>query len=78
MMEDIRLFRLYDKDLNETGVGIYNAKKGKAVVSMPDKFPKYMVFFLLGSVLRYCDSFLWCCPNGIQWEGHDTMIDLVR
>lgn len=76
-MNRMRLFRLYDKDLNEIGVGIYNLNKGKAVVCMPEKFDKYRVFFLMRSVLQLCHSFMWCCPESNAWEGHEGMNEMV-
>ena len=76
-MDRIRLFRLFDVDMKEIGVGVYNPHKGKAVVCMPKKFDKYKVFFLMGSVLRHCHSFMWCCPDSKSWQGHGTMNELV-
>jgi len=77
-MDRIRLFRLYDRDGIEIGCGVYNSKNGKVVVSIPSKFHKYMVFFLFGSVLRCCHSFMWCCPDSKSWHGHEGMNELVQ
>lgn len=75
---DVRLFRLYDEDDNEIGIGVYNVRKMKSVVCMPGKFARYMTFFIMDLVLQYANSFVWCCPNEQSWHGHEDMTRLAK
>ena len=75
---DVRLFRLYDENGEEIGIGVYNVRKMKSVVCMPGRFARYMTFFIMDSVLQYANSLVWCCPNGQRWYGHDDMNKLAN
>ena len=76
--ECMRLFRLFDENGDEIAVGVYNERKCKSVVSMPSRFPKYKIFYILDPVLKLACSFMWCCPNAKFWHGHEDMNEMAE
>ena len=73
----VRLFRLYDENEQETGFGLYQQTKQRAVFCHKS-FRGYKVENDIGTILLHTHAFRWCCPNANAWHGHAVMNNLAE